>query len=62
MGTEPVVSMVVALIVAGGALLVAFGVHVTDEQIAAILTFAVAALALAFWVRSKVTPTKKETK
>jgi hypothetical protein len=56
---EPVVALVVALIVAGGGLLAAFGVDVTDAQIAALSTFAVAALGLALYVRSKVTPTAK---
>ena len=59
MSNEPVISMVVALIAAGGALLAAFGVDLTTDQIAAISAFAVAALALAAWVRSQVTPTAK---
>ena len=59
MTKEPVVTLVVALIAAAGALLAAFGVNVSDAQIAAISAFVVAALTLAFWVRSQVTPTKK---
>lgn len=61
MSNEPVVSLVVGLIVAGAALLVAFGVPVTGEQVTALSGFAAAALGVAFYVRSKVTPTKKET-
>ncbi len=60
MSNEPVIALVVALIVAAGGLLVAFGVQVTDAQIGAISAFVVAALTLGFYVRSKVTPTKKE--
>jgi hypothetical protein len=59
MNNEPVVSLVVGLITAGAAVLVAFGVHVTPEQIAALCGFAAAALGVGFYVRSKVTPTRK---
>ncbi len=59
MSTEPVVSLILGLIAAGIALLVAFGVDLTTEQIAAITAFATAALGLGVYVRSKVTPTAK---
>lgn len=59
MTREPVVSLVVGLIVAACALLVAFGVPVTPEQVTALGGFAVAAIGLAVWVRSKVRPTAK---
>jgi uncharacterized membrane protein len=59
MKNEPVMTLIVALIVAAGGLLAAFGVNVTDEQIAALSAFAVAALGLGVWVRSKVAPTTK---
>lgn len=58
MKQEPVVTLVVALIAAAGGLLAAFGVDVTGEQIAALSTFAVAAIGLAVFVRSRVTPSK----
>jgi hypothetical protein len=60
MKNEPVLVLVTALIVAGGGLLAAFGVNVTDEQIAALSAFAVAALGLGVWVRSKVAPVAKD--
>lgn len=60
MKNEPVMTLVVALIAAGGGLLAAFGVDVTGEQIGAISAFAVAAIGLGVWVRSKVTPTGKQ--
>lgn len=59
MSKEPVVSLVLGLIAAGVALLVAFGVDITAEQAGAMATFAGAALALGFYVRSKVVPAKK---
>lgn len=59
MTQEPVVTLVVALIAAAAALLAAFGVDITPEQIAALSAFAAAAIGLAFYVRSKVTPTWK---
>lgn len=59
MKKEPVMTLVVALIAAAGGLLAAFGVNVTDAQVAALSTFAVAALGLGVWVRSKVRPTAK---
>lgn len=59
MSNEPVVSLVVGMIAAGAAVLAAFGVPVTAEQIAALSGFAAAALGVTFYVRSKVTPTAK---
>jgi adenine-specific DNA glycosylase len=59
MSQEPVMTLIVSLIAASGALLAAFGVEVTPEQIAALSTFAVAAIGLGLWVRSRVTPTCK---
>ena len=59
---EPVVSLVVGLIAAACTLLVAFGVHLSQEQIEALSGFAVAALGVAFYVRSKVTPVRKARK
>lgn len=59
MSNEPVVSLVVGLIAAGAAVLAAFGVPITAEQVAALSGFAAAALGVAFYVRAKVTPTKK---
>lgn len=56
MTNEPVMTLVVALIAAGAGLLAAFGVDVTAEQTAALSAFAVAALGLGVWVRSKVFP------
>jgi hypothetical protein len=55
---EPVVVAALVLIAAGAALLVAFGVNLTTLQISAIVHFAEAALALAFIVRNRVTPTE----
>lgn len=59
MTNEPVVSLVLGLIAATAGLLTAFGVDLTPEQIAALGTFAGAALGVAFFVRAKVTPTGK---
>jgi len=56
---EPVVTLVVALIAAAGGLLAAFGVDLSAAQIEALTGFAVAALGLAFYVRARVTPTRK---
>ena len=53
---EPVMSAVAALLVAAGAMLKAFGVDLTDTQIAYAVEFAQAALVVAFLVRSQVTP------
>jgi len=52
---EPV--FVVAFVQALLALLVSFGVNLTADQVAAILTFL--PLVLALWVRSKVSPVDK---
>ena len=60
MSSEPVLTAASALAVVSAviAVLVAFGVHLTDAQVAAILGLVgvVAPIALAFVVRSKVTP------
>lgn len=55
--SEPVMTLVLGLITAAIGLLVAFGVHITTEQGAAIGGFVAAALALGAYVRSRVTPT-----
>jgi len=52
LNAEPVA--IAALVQAGLTLLVAFGLHLSGEQIAAILSFTGAALAV--WARSKVSP------
>jgi hypothetical protein len=57
---EPVLAGITALIAAAAGLLVAFGVQLTDVQIAAVVEFAQATYAVAFVVRSKVTPTAKQ--
>lgn len=57
MSTEPVRTAVVALVGAGLALLVAFGVDFTVEQTAAILAFVAAAFGVGELVRARVTPT-----
>lgn len=59
MTNEPVISLVLGLVAAAVALLIAFGMHITEAQGAAIGGFAAAALALGFYVRGKVTPTSK---
>jgi uncharacterized membrane protein len=59
---EPVVTAALAVIAALIVLLVAFGVHLTQEQQAAIGGLAAAILALAGLVRSAVTPTAKVKK
>lgn len=56
---EPVMTLAVSLIAASAAVIVAFGVHLTDEQILALSNLAQAALSLGFYVRSKVTPNPK---
>lgn len=53
---EPVVTAVVTLLAAAGGLLAAFGVHLTDVQVAAVAQFVQDALIVAFLVRSQVTP------
>lgn len=57
MKTEPVRTAILAVIVAACALLVAFGVHLTDTQIVALSGFAGAVLGLFEVVRGHVTPT-----
>lgn len=59
MSTEPVLSIITAVVVASIVLLVAFGVHVTDEQKTAIVAFVVALYGAAALIRSKVTPTAR---
>jgi hypothetical protein len=57
---EPVLTGVTALLAAAAGLLVAFGVHLTDVQIAALVEFVQAAYAVALLVRRAVTPTAKQ--
>lgn len=57
---EPVISMVLGLVAAAVALLIAFGVHITEVQAGAISGFVAAALAVGFYVRSRVSPTARE--
>lgn len=59
MKNEPVMTLIVALIIAGAALLVSFGVKLSDVQVLALVNFAQAAIALGVYVRSRVTPTAK---
>ena len=54
--SEPVMTLVVAELAAVVGLLVAFGVHLSDVQIAALTQFAEVSLGFGLWVRSKVTP------
>lgn len=56
---EPVISAALAFLTAAIALLVAFGVSLTDEQQAAIIGLVAAGGALAAIVRNRVTPTKE---
>jgi hypothetical protein len=53
---EPVVSSVLTMLAAAGGLLAAFGVHLTDIQVAAIVQFVQDAMIVAFLVRAQVTP------
>lgn len=53
---EPVVTSSLATLASAGALLMAFGVHLTGVQIAAVGQFAQDVVILAFLVRSQVTP------
>ena len=57
--TEPVMTLVLALLTAGAGLLAAFGVHLTDAQVFAITQTVEALVALGFWVRSQVEPKAK---
>lgn len=50
--TEP--AMVLAVVQAGLALAVGFGVHITTEQMGLVMAFAAAVFGL--WTRSRVTP------
>lgn len=53
---EPVVTAILALLASAFGLALAFGVHLTGLQIAAVSQFVQAALVIAFLVRAKVTP------
>jgi hypothetical protein len=55
---NPVVVGILTLIAATVTTLAAFGVELTDEQVNALRTLAEAAVVLAFYIRSRVTPTK----
>lgn len=55
---EPVMTLVISLVGALLALLAAFGVDLSPEQIGAIGGFVVAALGFGLYVRSKVKPTR----
>lgn len=57
MSNEPVRAAVVGLVTAGLALLVAFGVDLTPEHVAAIVAFVAAAFGVGELVRARVTPT-----
>lgn len=57
---NPVVTAFVGFVTAVILLLVAFGVHVTGDQEAAIVGVIVAGFPVAVWVRSKVTPVRKK--
>jgi uncharacterized protein (DUF697 family) len=59
MSNEPVLTAVTAFVVATIALLVAFGVDLTEAQTAAIVGWVAAAYGVALLVRSMVTPTAK---
>lgn len=55
---EPVIAAFTAWVVVLLGLLVAFGVHLTDIQKAAIVAFITASIGIAVAVRKAVTPTK----
>lgn len=57
---EPVIAAILLVIAASIALLVSFGVHVSDVQREAIEGWVGAVLALGFLVRSQVTPAAKQ--
>lgn len=59
LAAEPVVAAALALVVALTTILVAFGVHLTDVQVAAITGLAGAILGLAVVVRNAVTPVSR---
>ena len=59
---EPVMTAILAFVVATIALLVAFGVQVTAEQREAIEGWAGSALILGLVVRSRVTPTRSSVR
>ena len=53
---EPVITAIVAMILAAGGMLAAFGLHLSDVQIAAVSQFVQDVLIVGFIVRSQVTP------
>jgi uncharacterized membrane protein len=57
MNNEPVLTAITALVAAAFAVLIAFGVDFTTEQVAASVGFVTAVYGVAAIVRSKVTPT-----
>ncbi|MFL5910753.1 MAG: hypothetical protein ACJ768_09335 [Gaiellaceae bacterium] len=59
--SEPVLAGVTVMIAAVAGVLVAFGVHLTDVQTAALVQLAEAGYGLAFLIRAAVTPTVKLT-
>jgi hypothetical protein len=56
---EPVLTALTVFVAAVFAVLAAFGVDVTDDQVKALIGLTVAAYVLAAVVRSKVTPVKR---
>jgi hypothetical protein len=60
MSKEPVMTLVLSLVAAGVAVLVAFGVDVTQAQAAAVGGFAAAAVGLGLFVRSRVSPVERK--
>lgn len=56
---EPVLGLVTAFVVAAIALLVAFGVDLTDGQKLAVVGFVGAAFSLGTYVRSRVSPVRR---
>lgn len=58
---EPVMAAFVAFLIAGCAVLVSFGVHLTQTQIDAVRTMVETGFVLALLVRSRVTPQRKAT-
>jgi hypothetical protein len=55
---EPVLTAIYTLIVAARVMVMAFGVHMTDDQVAATDGFVLAALGLGLIIRNKVTPNR----
>lgn len=56
MSGEPVLTGITALVIASIVLLVAFGVHVTDDQKTAIVAFIAALYAIGVVIRANVKP------